>query len=301
LYWIRGGYIPTGEIKMYKIKYHFNFGYKLLLSGLLNTIHVNLYAPLIGKYYSPTQVGYFSRAHSFSSVPINLLTSIFSKVTFPVLAEVQHNEEKFILNFRKILKLILFVVSPIMCLLFITTSSLIELLLTARWLSMAPYFKWFAICGIFLPLHLYYLNVLKIKGRSELFLKAEIIKVSFGILILIITVQMGLMFIVYGILLSNIISLFINQYFCRDVINYSFISQWTDIITILLPAVLSLIITLQVKPFYINTYNILEITYSTVIYIYSYLSFNFLLNLRFLREIKKLLYNMRNVIQNKHV
>ncbi|MDG4949875.1 lipopolysaccharide biosynthesis protein [Weeksellaceae bacterium KMM 9724] len=286
-FWVRSGYVPNGRLIKKKVLFHLDFGYKLLFSGLINTIYSNIYPAVIGKFNSTTEVGYFSRASTFKNVPISIISSVFGKVTYPLLAEIQNEPKRLVETYRRLLRIMLLVVTPIMCILFLIAEPLIILLITDKWLPMAPYFKWLCMSGILFPMHSYYLNAIKIKGRSDLFLRAEIIKKILGGTILFISASMGIMAIIYGILISSILGLFVNQYYCRKVMDYSLFNQNLDGIRIIFPSLIVMIFTLFIKnKIYFNINNIFEIILSVSTFLTLYMISQYIVNRNSINEFK---------------
>ena len=235
-YWIRGNWYPLFRFRKEKWKVHFNFGYKLLLSGLLDSTYNNVYTLIIGKLYAPAQVGYYTRAITLRNTPLIIITSSINKVLYTVLSEIRNEPKRLLLVYRKILKTILLVMSFTMGIGIVFAKPLIVLLLTDKWIAAVPYFQLLCIGGIIFPLHVYYLNSLKVTGRSDLFLKAEITKKILGVVILIFTVPYGIIAIIIGQVLSSFLSLFVNQFFARKVLDYPFWIQNKDAFRIILPS-----------------------------------------------------------------
>ncbi len=237
-FWIFTSWRPQILFDTRAFREHFNFGYKLLFAGLLDSIFMNIYPMVIGKFASIAQVGYFTRAFTLQSVPVMMIMSALGQVTYPVLAEVKEDRIRLKAIYRKMLQLALFVIAPLMLLLAIMAKPLIVLLITDVWLPAVPYFQLLCLAGILFPLHVYNLNMLKVLGRSDLFLKAEFYKKILGIVILFVTAPFGIMMMLYGILAASVLSLLINQYFSSLVFNYSNKEQTLDSLKIIWPALL---------------------------------------------------------------
>src|SRR5690606_25748768 len=209
-----------------KYKYHFNYGYKLTLSDLLNTVFKNIYTVVIGKLFTPVQLGYYNRADTLKQMPVSNLSAALNSVTFPLFAKIQDNDGKLKEVYRKLMKLVIFIIAPVLCLMVVTAEPLIRFLLTEKWLPAVPYFQVLAIGGILYPIHSYNLNVLKVKGRSDLFLKLEIWKKVLIVATLLITYRFGIIGIVWGQVLNSVVAFFINTYYTGKIIHYG---SWEQI------------------------------------------------------------------------
>ncbi|MDR2274197.1 MAG: lipopolysaccharide biosynthesis protein, partial [Sphingobacterium sp.] len=193
-YWFYSDWRPTFEFDRKKFRYHFAFGFRLTLSALLNVLFNNVYSIVIGKRFAETTLGYYNRAESFKNLPINNVSTALNKVTYPLFAKFSNDNEKLRHAYRQILKLVIFIVAPLICMMMIAAEPIIGLLLGEKWLPVIPYFQILALGALFQPIHNYNLNILQVKGRSDLYLRLEIIKK----LLVIVAVVLGLRFGIYG-------------------------------------------------------------------------------------------------------
>lgn len=251
-FWVKTDYFPRITIKKEKIKTHFDFGYKLLISGVIDSIFTNVYPSVIAKYNPLSQVGFYTRAHSLQQLPVGIISSAFNKVTFPIFSTIQNDPPRLVTSYRRILKIILFIVSPLMFYLVLISRPLIIILFSEKWLPMQHFFEWLCMLGIVYPLHVYYLNSIKVMGRSDLFLKSEMFKKSIILALLIVTAPLGIIYIIYGQVVGTVVGLFINQFFCSKVIPYKFRDQNIDIFRIIIPASVVFIL-FQTLQAYIST------------------------------------------------
>lgn len=234
---------PIFQFNREKFKYHFDYGYKLTLSGLLHTIYLNLYKIIIGKKFSVSSVGYFTQADNLRLFPVNQLSLVLNKVTFPLFASIQNDNEKLKKAYQSALRLVLSVTAALMFILIILAEPLFSLVFGNKWLPSVPYFQILCIASIFLPIGTYNLNILKIKGRSDLFLKIEVIKKIIGIVSLIISIPFGINAIVWTLCITNIFFAYFNAYFSGKFINYTLFDQIKNSITIIVLAVLPFLCT----------------------------------------------------------
>lgn len=172
--WVR--WIPKRTFSVESFKHLFSFGSKLLASGLLSTIYENLYPLIIGKFYSAANLGLFSRAQSLAAMPSSNISNVFQRVTFPVLSSIQNEDERLSINYRRLLRMGAFIIFPLMMLLVAISSPLVSILLTAKWSGCVIYLKILCFAMMWYPVHAINLDLLQVKGRTDLFLRLEIIK-----------------------------------------------------------------------------------------------------------------------------
>ncbi len=229
-YWVLSTWKPSGSIKLSIVKPHLKFGYKLTISSLLNAIISNLQSILIGKYFSPNFVGLYNRANTFKQFPSELIVNIVGKVSQPVFAQIQEDNEKLKKSYKIILQTSFCFVAPILLYIAFFAKPFFLFVLTDKWSGVIGFFRILCFSGILYPIHVFNLHILNIKGRSDLNLKLEIIKAILTIIIIIISLEFGVLGILYGSLILSIISIFINSYYTKDLLGYSIIEQLKDLI-----------------------------------------------------------------------
>ncbi|WP_222165301.1 lipopolysaccharide biosynthesis protein [Edaphocola aurantiacus] len=234
LLWITSPWRPKFIFNKEKFKYHFNFGYKLSLSSLLDTLFNNIYTIFIGKLYSPTQLGYYNRADSMKQLPVSNISQVLNKVTLPLFAKIQDDSDALRALYKKIMTSVLFVLAPILAYLVVEAEAIFTLLFTHKWDNAVPYFQILCIAGLLYPIHAYNLNILYVRGRSDLFLKLEVIKKILIVIILVVSSFFGIYGLLWGQVVFSFIALFINSYYSGKFIDYGFSKQIRD----LLPACL---------------------------------------------------------------
>ncbi|MGV3706715.1 MAG: lipopolysaccharide biosynthesis protein [Arcticibacter sp.] len=228
--WIFSGWRPSFAFDRERFKKHFHFGYKMTLSGLLDTFYQNIYVIIIGKYYSATQLGYYSRADSMSQFPINNISVAMSKVTYPMFASISDDNIKLKVIYQRVLKQVVFWNAPILIFLCIIADPLFRMLLTEKWLPAVPYFRILCIAGIMYPLHSYNLNILKVKGRSDLFLKLEVIKKLTCVVGIMSVIPFGIYGLLYFQLGYSFFGYYVNTIYSGKIIDYSIVEQIQDLL-----------------------------------------------------------------------
>ncbi|MNQ33457.1 Teichuronic acid biosynthesis protein TuaB [compost metagenome] len=241
--WIRSDWKPSISFNREKFDYHFHYGYKLTLSGVLDAIFVNAYAIIIGKFFAPAQVGFYNRADTLKQLPVSNISVVLNKVTFPLFAQVYNDDERLKDIYKRIMQMVLFVIAPTLLFMSALAEPLFRLLFTAKWLPAVPYFQILCWNGILYPIHAYNLNILKVKGRSDLFLKLEIVKKFMVIIVIVATIQFGIQGLLYGSILSSVLAFFINSYYTGIFLNYTSIKQLLDLLpTVCLATIIGLVI-----------------------------------------------------------
>lgn len=234
--WICSDWRPSFVFSKESAKYHFGFGYKLMLSGIMNIVFQNIYNIIIGRFYSLRELGYFERSKAFNDYPVSVLTSVMTKVTYPLLTSIQSEKERISQVYRQIMRLAFFVTCPLMFGAAAIAHPLFELVLGKEWTAAVPYFQILCLSSIFYPIHAFNLNVFKVYGRSELFLKLEIVKKIIIVIGLFIGFQFGIMGLVWSSVICNYLALFINTYYSAGMINYSGNRQFLDMLPTLITA-----------------------------------------------------------------
>lgn len=225
-------------------KYLWGFGNKLMGSQLLDTLYNNITPLFIGKYYSPTDLGVYNRAQGYAALPSQNLYGVISSVTYPVLSKMQDDEERLANNYRRILRVTAFVIFPIMMLLAALARPLILVMITSKWEACIVLLQIICFSMMWYPIHAINLNLLLVKGRSDYFLKLEIIKKIYGVVILLLTLPLGLVFFCIGGVFSSVISLIVNTYYTKKIIKLGFFRQMQDLLPSLLLSFLVFFISL---------------------------------------------------------
>jgi len=216
---------------------HFNYGYKLTLSDLLNRIFNNIFLIVIGKYFSAAQVGLYTKAETMKQLPVNYISRALDKVTFPLFVSIQDDEARLKKVYKKLMLMVVFVVSPVLIFLAVLAEPVFIFLFTAKWLPAVPYFQILCVTGILYPLHSYNLTILNVKGRSDLFLKLEIIKKVIIAITIIFAIPFGILALLYGQVVISLVAFFINAHYTSRFISYTGLEQIKDVIPIILLAV----------------------------------------------------------------
>jgi O-antigen/teichoic acid export membrane protein len=290
LLWIFSTWRPSWIFNYSKFKDHFNFGYKLTLSGLLDKIFNNLFIIVIGKFFSPAQVGFYTRAETMKQLPVTNISNALNKVTYPLFAVIQDDDLRLKNVYRKLMKMVLFVVAPSLVFLAVLAEPTFRYLFTEKWLPAVPYFQILCATGILYPLHAYNLNILKVKGRSDLFLKLEVVKKIIIVSAVIIALQFGILALLYGQVIISVLAFFINSYYSGKFINYPAAQQIKDIIPILVLSVIAGGIVWFLDTIFFNeVLDLIRILLGGVTGLLLYLGISYLLKFKSLFELTNLI------------
>lgn len=250
--WILTKWKPQWVFSTTSFKEMFSFGSKLLLSGLIDTTYINIYTLVIGKIYTANDLGCYAQASNIANFPSTNITGIIGRVTFPLLCELQNNAEQLRYTYRKYLKLSAYIIFPLMIGLAALASPLLTTLLTNKWSSAIILLQIICLSMMWYPIHAINLNLLKVKGRSDLFLRLEIIKKIIGFTILCISVPFGVTWMCVGNILTSIFCLAINTHYTGILINLGFWRQMKDLLPSLLYSLTMGVIVIFVIPFFGN-------------------------------------------------
>ena len=230
LYFIYQHWFPGFRFSWKVYKEFFSYGSKLMLSSLLNAMYNNVYSLVIGKFYSASSLGYYTKGSGYASLPAATLSGILYKVTFPVLSKIQDDDARLKSVYRRMIRVAAYIVFPLMILLFVLARPLVLVLITDKWADCIIYIQILCFAMMWNPIHSLNLNLLFVKGRSDLFLKLEVVKKIIGVIILCVTIPFGLVAMCYGQMVASILFLVINTYYTGKLINVGFIRQMKDLI-----------------------------------------------------------------------
>jgi len=228
--WILTKWKPLFVFSKVSFKELFSFGSKLLLSGLIDTIYNNIFYLIIGKYYSTVELGFYTRAEQFQALPSQNLTGMISKVTYPVLSSIQDDIPNLKLTYQRILRSTMFIAFILMLGMAAVAKPMILVFIGVKWLPAVIYLQLLCLVGMFYPLHALNLNMLQVQGRSDLFLRLEIIKKIIAIPSILIGVFYGIKIMILGMIVHTVICFYLNSYYSGKVLKYSSIDQINDIL-----------------------------------------------------------------------
>jgi len=278
LLWIFSDWKPSFVFSVESMKHHYKFGYKLLLSGLLDTVFKNIYNILIGRFYPVKFLGYYDRAYTLSEYPVTTISGIVGKVSYPLMAQIQDQTEKVSRVYKQMIQITFFVVCPLMIGAAAISEPLFLLFLGKEWLQAAVFFKIICLASILYPIHAFNITVLKVYGRSDLFLKLEVIKKVIAVVGVIAAFQLGIYGLIWSSVVLSFISLIINTHYSSGMINYTTKNQLLDMLPVLvISAIMYYAMTLLLHILVLNSLY-LQIVLPTIVGFFVYILINFFIN-----------------------
>lgn len=267
--WITVPWRPKLLFSAKKLKNLFSYGWKLLVSSLLDTVYNNLRNLLIGKIYSSSDLAFYNQGDKFPSVIVNNINASIDSVLLPTMSNVQDNHLAVKGMTRRAIMTSIYIMAPLMMGLTFCAEPIVLLVLTDKWLPCVPYLRVFCITYMFWPVHTANLNAIKAMGRSDLFLRLEVAKKMIGILLLFITMRISVMAMAYSMIISSISSQIINSYPNQKLLEYSYWEQLRDILPSILLAIAMgcCIFPLSLLPFKNYITLLLQILFGCLIYI----------------------------------
>lgn len=236
--WIMNNWRPALDFSMESFRSMYSFGSKLLVAGLIETAFRNLYQTFIGRTYSPSDLGYYSRASTMESAVSVASSMAIGQVIFSAFSPYQDDDKTLKQVHSKTIRMTMFIMLPIMVGLIVIAEPLFLFLLTEKWAQSIPYFQLLCIIGVMLPIVVQNYNLLRIKGRTDLHLKLELVKYSMTIIAIILTYRHGIIALIYGQIAVALISNLVVSYIAGKLIDYTLIDMAKDI---LLSALLTLV------------------------------------------------------------
>lgn len=213
-----------------RLKSLFSYGWKLLVSSLLDTVYNNVRQLIIGKIYTKSDLAYYNNGKKYPEYLVSNINTAIDSVLLPTMSNEQEHPERVKSMTRRAIKTATFIIMPLMVGFAVCSKQLVSLILTDKWLPAVPFMQIFCISFAFYPIHTANLNAIKAVGRSDLFLKLEIIKKSIGVVTIIIAVKFGVMAMAYSMLVTSFISQVVNSWPNKKLLNYSYFEQVKDML-----------------------------------------------------------------------
>ena len=228
--WVFCRWRPVWEFSVQSFKELFNYGSKLLLSGLLDTVWREIYYVVIGRCYAPAVLGQYTRAQQFSVIFSSNLNSVVQRVSFPVLSSIQNEAERMREAYRRIIKITMLITFACMLGLAAMAKPLLLLLIGEQWMQAVHFLPIICFSAMLYPLHSLNLNILQVKGRSDIFLKLEVIKKAIGVGPILLGIFYGIEYMLWGSVAISFIAYFLNSYYSAELIQYSTWQQIRDVL-----------------------------------------------------------------------
>ena len=245
--WITVKWRPKKMFSLQRLKRLFSFGWKLLMSSLLDTIYNDLRQLIIGKLYSSSDLAQYNQGEKFPKLIVNNINTSIDSVLLPTMSKEQDNPEHVRNMTRRAIKTSTYIMMPCMVGLAVCAKPLVSLILTDKWLPCVPFLRIFCFTYAFYPIHTANLNAIKAVGRSDLFLILEIIKKVVGLIAILVTMRISVMAMAYSLLVTSVLSQIINSWPNKKLMDYSYFEQLKDMLPQIALSVTMGIIVLSVN------------------------------------------------------
>lgn len=251
--WITVKWRPKKMFSIQRLKSLFSYGWKLLVSALIDTVYNNVRQLIIGKVYTKSDLAYYNNGKKYPEYLVSNINTAIDSVLLPTMSNEQEHPERVKSMTRRAIKTATFIIMPLMVGFAVCSKQLVSLILTDKWLPAVPFMQIFCISFAFYPIHTANLNAIKAMGRSDLFLKLEIIKKSIGVVTIIIAVKFGVMAMAYSMLVTSFISQVVNSWPNKKLLNYSYLEQVKDMLPQIVLSLLMGIIVYFVSFLHLNS------------------------------------------------
>jgi O-antigen/teichoic acid export membrane protein len=277
---------PQIVFNINSLKQLFGFSSKLLIAGLVSTIVNNLYSILIGKIFTPREVGYYTRARQYPELLSNTITTILQGVTYPILTSLQNERERMISVYGRLMRVTVFFVIPFLTLFAILAEPFVRLLLTEKWMPVVPLIQWLCFARMITPISALNMNILNAIGRSDLFLKVDLSKLPIFIIAIAITVPLGINIVVIGNFLTSLLSFFINAYYPGKLFGFGAYRQLKEMLSVVLATII--MSTVVIGLIWFIPGDLFKLCVGAVLGIITYLGAAYLLKIEELKEVNGL-------------
>lgn len=228
--WLTVKWRPKKMFSWKRLKSLLSFGWKMLVSSLLDTVYNNIRSLIIGRMYSSSDLAYYNQGTQFPHTIVDNIDSSIDSVLLPSMSSAQDDSVRVKVMARRSIKISTYIMAPMMMGLAFCAVPIVKLVLTDKWLPCVPFLRIFCITYMFYPIHTANLNAIKAMGRSDYFLKLEIAKKIVGLGLLFSTMWFGVLVMAYSLLVNSVLSQIINSWPNRKLLNYGYLEQLKDIL-----------------------------------------------------------------------
>lgn len=294
--WIWAKWYPRIQFSVQSFKELFGFGWKLLVSGLIDTVWKEIYQVVIGKCYSAETLGQYTRAQQFGSIFSSNLTAVVQRVSYPVLSQIQDDKVRLKAAYQKVIKVTMLVTFCCMLGLAAIAEPMIVTLIGEQWLPAVPLLQIICFQMMLYPLHAINLNMLQVQGRSDLFLKLEIIKKVLGIVPLLLGILLNIYWMLIGSVFTGFVAYYLNAFYSGPFLNYSIPEQLKDIAPSFFVAIFMALVVFAIS--YVNLPSFILLLIQIFVGIIIVISICELIKLDAYIEIKNILLSFINKIRH---
>lgn len=226
--WITVGWRPQRSFSVKRVSKLFSYGWKLMVSALIDSIYNNMYQLVIGKVYSSADLAFYNQGRYFPSAIVENINASIDSVMFPILSKEQSKVEHVKAMTKRTIQVSTYVLAPLMIGLASVAPTLVELLLTEKWMKCVPFVQIFCIRYLFWPMHTINLNAIKAMGRSDIFFRLEVIKKTIGVALFVFLMRYGILAIAGALVIQSLINQAINAFPNKKLLGYCYIEQLAD-------------------------------------------------------------------------
>lgn len=237
LLWIYGQWLPKLQFSVASFKELFGFGWKLLVTGLIETIWNEIYQIVIGKCYSSVTLGYYTRAQQFANLPSSNLTSVIQRVTYPIFSSIQDDKLRLKQAYRHVIKDTMLVTFACMMGMVAVAKPLVVVLIGEQWLPAVPFLQIICFNYMLYPLHALNLNMLQVQGRSDLYLKLGLIKKAIALGPVLLGIYMNIYWMLIGGVVAGFLAYYLNAYYSGKFLHYNTAEQLKDVLPAFIVAI----------------------------------------------------------------
>lgn len=292
--WITVGWRPKKLFSWNRLKELYSYGWKILVAAFIDTAYRDLRSLIIGKMYSGEDLAFYNKGQQFPKLVITNINSSIDSVLLPSLSDEQDNIKNLKAMTRKSIQVSTYIIAPMMVGLAMCAKPLIALVLTEKWLPCVPYLRIFCFSFAFYPIHTANLNAIKALGRSDIYLKLEVIKKVIGIVLLVSTMWISVEAMAYSLLISSILSQIINSWPNKKLLGYSYFEQIKDIMPQVVLACVMGVLVHCISLFTLS--NIIMLTLQVFAGVVFYIVFSYIFRLESYRYIVAVLHNLNKKI-----
>lgn len=285
--WCAVRWVPKGHFSKDSFQYLWNFGNKMMGVGLINAIYSNIIPVVVGKSYGTNDLGLLNRARAFASPLSSNLTGVINTVTFPVLSKFCNDDELLSTNYRKMIKVSSFVVFPVMLLMCALAYPLVTTLVTEKWEGCVVLLQIMCFTYMFQPVQILNINLLQVKGRTDLTFRLELFKKIIFTVAILIAIQYGLVVLCITDFVLTMIALFLNTYYTGKLLGLGYVKQIKDLAPSFLLSFVMMILVILASSMIDNL--ILQLVVGGVVGLLFYFGVAYYLRFSELNEVKYML------------
>lgn len=272
----------------------FSFGARLLGANIIDRIYMNMYPILIGKFYTSSQLGYFSRAEQFSALPSTTCSDVFMRVTYPIMSTI-NEETELVKVYRKFISLSSYIIFPIILAVILLAKPIVLILLTEKWKEIIPLVQILCFGTILDHISAINRNMLYVKGRADLALRLEVIKKITAIFILFVSLPFGLIGLCAGKALYGLLAMLLNSAYTKKLINVSIMEQIKDFSPSLIMGIIGVLIA--AIPIYSFNNIYMQLLGGSLIFVVSYILLSIITKDKSYKEVVQIIRNKNEFIK----